>query len=109
MSRKQETVKVLTANRLIDGEAVWFGSGRWLETLEGSAIAETEEAVRKLEGVAERDVAANIVVDVALIDVVRQGQELYPIRLRERIRAAGPSIRPDLGKQARSAIPVQAA
>ena len=65
--------------------------------------------MKLLEGVAERDVAANLVVDVALIDVVRKGQDLYPIRLRERIRAAGPSIRPDLGKQARSAIPVQAA
>ena len=109
MSRKQETVKVLTANRLTDGEAVWFGSGKWLETLKGSAVAETDEAIKMLEGVAERDVAANLVVDVALIDVVRKGRDLYPIRLRERIRAAGPSIRPDLGKQARSAIPVQAA
>ncbi len=109
MSGKKETVKVLTANRLIDGEAVWFGSGQWLESLQGSAIAETDEAVKLLEGVAERDVAANLVVDVALIDVVQMGQGLYPIRLRERIRAAGPSIRPDLGKQARSAIPVQAA
>lgn len=109
MYRKQETVKVLTANRLIDGEAVWFGPGQWLETLQGSAIAETEEAVKTLETIAERDVAANIVVDVALIDVIRKGRDLYPIRLRERIRAAGPTIRPDLGKQARSAIAVRVA
>ena len=109
MSGKPETVKVLTANRLIDGEAVWYGSGQWLESLQGSATAETDEAVKLLEGVAERDVAANLVVDVALIDVVQKGQDLYPIRLRERIRAAGPSIRLDLGKQARAAIPMQAA
>ena len=109
MSRKPETVKVLTANRLIDGEAVWFGSGQWLESLQGSAVADSEDAVRALEGIAERDVAANLIVDVALIDVVREGRHLHPIRLRERIRAAGPTIRPDLGKQARTAVPERAA
>ena len=109
MTKKQETAKVLTANRLVDGEAVWFGGGQWLDTLQGSTVAETDDAVKALEAIAERDVGANLVVDVALIDVIRDGRELYPIRLRERIRVAGPTFRTDLGKQARSTHSVLAA
>ena len=109
MSGKRDTLKVLTANRLVDGEAVWFGAGRWLERLEGSVVAETADAVAALEAIAARDVAANLVVDVALIDVERCGGGLWPIRLRERIRAAGPTFRADLGKQAKSGLSIRAA
>jgi hypothetical protein len=41
------------------------------------------------------------VVDVNLIDVEVVDGEIVPQRLRERIRAAGPTNRVDLGKQAR--------
>ena len=40
-------------------------------------------------------------VDVNLIDVDLVDGEIVPLRLRERIRAAGPTNRTDLGKQAR--------
>jgi hypothetical protein len=43
------------------------------------------------------------VVDVNLIDVEFIDGGIHPTRLRERIRAAGPTIRTDLGKQARLA------
>ncbi len=35
---------------------------------------------------------ANLVVDVNVIDVEERGADLYPIRLRERIRLSGPTI-----------------
>jgi hypothetical protein len=40
------------------------------------------------------------VVDVNLIDVTVVDGLVEPVRLREKIRAAGPTIRTDLGKQA---------
>ncbi len=40
-------------------------------------------------------------VDVKLIDVDLVDGAIVPVRLRERIRAAGPTNRTDLGKQAR--------
>ncbi|RWH08821.1 MAG: DUF2849 domain-containing protein, partial [Mesorhizobium sp.] len=52
--------------------------------------------------------ASNEVVDVNLIDVTVINGAVEPVRLREKIRAAGPTIRTDLGKQA-SPAPARAA
>ena len=95
------TLKVLTANRLSDGIAVWLGSdGTWHETLDEAFVARHEAALAGLkdaEAVAAYD---QEVVDVAVIDVEERGSDIWPVRLRERIRAAGPTVRVDLGKQA---------
>jgi len=97
-------MKVLTANRLIDGEAVWYAPDhRWSETIRGAEIARDKEHEEKLEAVGKASFAANQVVDVEIIDVELIDGEIVPNRLRERIRAAGPTNRLDLGKQARSA------
>jgi Na+-transporting NADH:ubiquinone oxidoreductase subunit NqrB len=46
-------VKVLTANRLIDGQAVWLGAdGSWQETIDGALVARHPEAVEALEDAA---------------------------------------------------------
>ena len=42
-------------------------------------------------------------VDVTLVDVEIVEGRILPKRLRERIRAGGPSIHPEIGKQARNA------
>ena len=95
-------MKILTANRLIDGEVVWYAAGfGWIETIAHADIAGDKEAEARLEAIGKAGLAANLVVDVDLIDVELAGGAIRPIRLRERIRAAGPTIRNDLGKQAR--------
>ncbi|EPZ76205.1 sulfite/nitrite reductase [Brucella abortus 82] len=86
-------VKVLTANRLIDGQAVWLGAdGSWQETIDGALVARHAEAVNALEEAGRLAARANLVVDVNVIDVEERGADLYPIRLRERIRLSGPTI-----------------
>jgi hypothetical protein len=94
------TLKVLTANRLDDGIAVWLGAdGIWHEAIDEAFVARHEEAVAGLadaEKVAQFD---NQVVDVNIIDVEERDGHLHALRLRERIRAAGPTVRVDLGKQ----------
>jgi len=98
-------MKILTANRLIDGEAVWFSTAhRWSETIEGSEIATDKAAEEYLTGIARTATENNEVVDAVLIDVQLADGEIRPLRLREQIRAAGPSNRTDLGKQARPAV-----
>lgn len=101
-------MKVLTANRLTDGEAVWYApTHTWSETLAGAEVARDKEHEEKLEAIGKAALEANQVVDVNLIDVELIDGELVPQRLRERIRAAGPTNRTDLGKQARPSAPDQ--
>jgi hypothetical protein len=96
-------MKVLTANRLLDGEAVWFADGVWIEAIDKAEIAVDKAHEERLEEAGGTALAANLVVDVNLIDVEFIDGGIHPTRLRERIRAAGPTIRTDLGKQARLA------
>jgi len=87
------TDKVLTANRLGDGVAVWLNAnGEWTERLQDALVARHPEAVDALEAIGKRDFAANRVVDIAIIDVQETEGQLWPLRLRERIRAAGPTM-----------------
>ncbi|MER8751594.1 DUF2849 domain-containing protein [Mesorhizobium sp. M1050] len=93
-------MKILTANRLTDGIAVWYADGGWAETVDHADIAHDKLAEDRLEVIGAKAYAANEVVDVNLIDVDVVNGVVEPVRLREKIRAAGPTIRNDLGKQA---------
>ncbi len=95
-------MKVLTANRLIDGEVVWYGAdAAWIELIDGARIARDKAGEEMLQALGKAALADNLVVDVDLIDVELQGDRIVPTRLRERIRAAGPTNHLHHGKQAR--------
>lgn len=97
-------MKVLTGNRLIDGEAVWYSAERgWQDTIAGAEIAADKAAEENLDAVGKAAFAGNFALDIDLIDVQLVDGKIVPQRLRERIRAAGPTNRLDLGKQARPA------
>ncbi len=98
-------MKILTANRLSDGEAVWLAADHsWAETIHTAEIARDASTEEKLSLTGKAAFLKNEVLDVELIDVQLTDGEIHPVRLRERIRAAGPTNRNDLGKQARPAI-----
>ena len=85
--------KVLTANRLTDGVAVWLNaSGEWVTSLQDALVARHAEAVTALEEIGKKSYADNKVVDVNVIDVQETNGVLWPLRLRERIRAEGPTM-----------------
>jgi len=86
-------LQVLTANRLSDGLAVFCRSdGTWTPDIHRAAGASGDDARRDLEARGERAVADRHVVDPYLIDVVETGGTFEPVRLRERIRASGPTV-----------------
>jgi hypothetical protein len=90
--------QMLTANRLKDGTVLYWRGEGWAETLaEGDVFAGQADADAALAK-AQAFVAGNDVVSPYLFDV-RDGK---PVKEREIIRAQGPSVREDLGKQASS-------
>ena len=92
---------LVIANRLRDGIVVFLGTEqRWVEHVRECTPAADEHAGEKLLEAGLRAVARQEVVDPALIEVVQRGGELVPVLMRERIRALGPTVRSDLGKQA---------
>jgi hypothetical protein len=98
-------MKILTANRLRDGQAVWLaGDHSWADRIGEAEIAGDEATVEKLERAGLAAFVKNEVIDVNLIEVNVFDGEIEPKRLRERIRAAGPTNRTDLGKQAEVAL-----
>jgi len=98
-------MKTLTANRLSDGVAVWLAADHsWRESIHEAELAGNQTASEKLERTGYAAFLKNEVVDVNLIDVELVDGDVVPVRLRERIRAAGPTIRTDLGKQAQAEL-----
>lgn len=85
--------KVLTANRLADGISVWLdAAGNWNESLQSAFVARHKEAVDALEATGKQAFTDNKVVDANVVDVEEVDGVLRPLRMRERIRAEGPSI-----------------
>ena len=101
MAAKPQPDTILTANRLDDGAVVYLTrAGGWSEWLEDGEVADSEARAVELLRLGAALVAARQVVDPYLIAVRRDGYGVEPLGQREIIRAKGPSIRRDLGKQA---------
>ena len=84
---------ILTANRLADGAVVFLDfEGAWSEALAEAAVAHAPDEVRALEDRGAYDAARNLLVEPYLVAVHAHGGRLTPIRHRERVRAAGPSM-----------------
>jgi hypothetical protein len=97
--------QMLTANRLRDGAVLYWNRGAWVETLaEGEIFPDSAGADAALAA-AQTSIADNSVVGVYLFDLRADGS---PVKEREIIRAAGPSVREDLGKQASAPQPKNA-
>ena len=99
-------MKAVTANRLLDGEVVFWNDGQWVERL---ADAERFESEPPLEAaVANGKAQPTLVVDVYPIDLVAADGRWAPVSYRERIRALGPTNEPTHGKQAEGGAAVEA-
>ncbi|MGD0190629.1 MAG: DUF2849 domain-containing protein [Rhizomicrobium sp.] len=93
--------QILTANRLRDGEVVYWRDGGWSKTVDEATIFGEDGPAKSALAGAEASVKARLVVNPYLFAVRIEGGEVRPVEEREIIRAAGPTIRRDLGKQAR--------
>lgn len=97
-------LQAITANRLSDGIVVYLGpDGRWVEFLTEAATFDGKPAIEAALAQAATDVSLNCVVDVFAFDVTAGADGPHPGHIRDRIRAQGPTVRPDHGKQAEMA------
>jgi hypothetical protein len=90
---------VITANRLRDGATVWLGQGgTWESFLQDAKLFQADMVDAGL-AVGAAAVAGRQVVGVYKVEVSVTGGVPSPLSVREMIRAAGPSVRTDLGVQ----------
>jgi hypothetical protein len=99
---KVQDPQMLTANRLVDGDVLYWKDGGWVAALaDGDVFADPMAADAALAA-AQRYVTDNVVVAPYLFDVKSDAKGVRPVKEREIIRAAGPTVRADTGKQASS-------
>jgi hypothetical protein len=92
-------VQILTANRLRDGEVVYWRGGVWVGALADAEIFADDTVADAALAAAAGSVKGRIVVNPYLFDARLDALGLHPVKEREIIRAAGPTVRRDLGKQ----------
>ena len=93
---KVSYTKLLSANRLRDGAVVYAAqSGDWTTEVTEARVAANADEEASLTAFGVAAVRSNTVVDPNLVDNERP-DAAHPRFLRERIRATGPTVRPDL-------------
>jgi sulfite reductase (NADPH) hemoprotein beta-component len=99
--------QIVTASRLADGAVVFRdAAGGWTERLDRAAVLDKADVAAALEaGKAAED--ASLVVDVYAVDVSLSSGATVPLKLREAIRARGPTILPALAKPGSAPAPVK--
>jgi len=97
------TPKVVTANRLIDGLVVFVADGpRWVTDIKDATVFEDGPKLDEAMAFGAAEVANRKIVDPYTIDIVVVDGGPVPERLRERIRAIGPSV--DYGAKERERL-----
>ncbi len=100
-SRKTKSeLRVLTANRLGDGRVVYLSEdGGWVSKLDAARLVRDDAEAETAEAAGAAAVADRFVVEPYLIDVELVEDGVQPARLRERIRAQGPTTGHSLDHQ----------
>lgn len=82
-------MKLLTGNDLASGDVVWWTGKGWSRDVKDAVDAgDNAEAVLAAEEAARRVNASYF---------VEAGADGLPLHIKDRVRAAGPSVRKDLG------------
>lgn len=93
-------VEIITANRLRDGAVVYWKQDGWTSTLADAELFSDKNACAAALAKSQEWVKAGEVVNPYRFDARLDGNIAVPVKERELIRASGPSVHPELGKQA---------
>ena len=98
-------MKAVTANRLADGEVVFWNAGAWVERFADAQLFDDPLQAEAAETAGKAQVT--VVVDAYAIDLVDAEGTWAPLSYRERIRALGPTNL-DHGKQTEGGAVIEA-
>jgi hypothetical protein len=84
-------VRLVTGNDLESGDVVWWTGAGW-----SRHVADAADAGADAEAIAAREEAALRVNVPYLVDAAPGPTGPVPLHIKERIRATGPTVRPDL-------------
>ena len=91
---------ILTGNELTSGATVYLdGNGNWIEDLQAARLFSKDEKA-ELDGALAATKAGGRVISLEVEEVEQVDGAIVPKRLRERIRAAGPTAPLSLNGQA---------
>jgi hypothetical protein len=99
-------MRALTANRLTDGEVVFWKAGAWVERFADADLFEDDEAGEAAEASAKTQ--QTVVIEPYLIDLIESESLWAPLSYRERLRALGPTNHLHHGKQAEGGVAIEA-
>jgi hypothetical protein len=100
-------LQVLTANRLRDGDVVYWRGGAWVDHFAEAEVLKDKASADAALAIAQGFVKDRVVVNPYLFGVREEDGRIRAIEEREIVRSEGPSVRRDLGKQAMDAFDVQ--
>ena len=84
-------MKIITGNNLETGDVVWWTGNGWSRHVEEAA-----DIGEHGEDIAHREEAARRVNAPYVIEATETPQGPRPAHIKDRIRALGPTVRPDL-------------
>lgn len=93
-------MNILTGNELVSGATVYLDAkGAWIEDLQSARLFGPDEAEEQDAAVAATKATGRI-VSIEIEEIQQVDGQIVPRRLRERIRAAGPTAPLTLNGQA---------
>ncbi|RVQ66003.1 DUF2849 domain-containing protein [Croceicoccus ponticola] len=84
-------MKILTGNDLKTGDVTWWDGQGW-----SRHVNDAVDVGAMADEIAAREEAARNVVSAYAIDATTDADGIRPAHIKDRIRALGPTVRPDL-------------
>ncbi len=100
MAHQNQSPQMLTANRLRDGDVLYRKGSGWVAMLADADVYRDPASADAALAAATAELIRNEFVAPYLFEVRDTSGKIVPVKEREIIRAAGPTVHPHTGKQA---------
>jgi hypothetical protein len=100
MAHQNHGSQMLTANRLRDGDVLYRKGDGWVLNLAEGEVYQDAAGADAALAAATAELTRNEFVAPYLFEVREVNGKIKPVKEREIIRAAGPTVHPHTGKQA---------